>query len=377
MSDERLRTEQPSRRQKTRHPGVYWRPTKKGRSYEISYVDSAGKRQFKTVPGGEKDAVRARAQILERMHRGEMVAPSKMTVAELADLYIDTATSHLRDSTRTCYQEYINAHVKPKLGRLKVHELRAGHVADVVAGMRDSHSPYTIDNVLKPLSGMYRLAVRRGWAASNPVRQLDKDEKPKGRRSTMRILSTEEIAAVLRNSGHYRLLLETAIFTGLRVGELSRLKWEDIDWTNGVLTVTESKTEAGEGRQVVIPRFLLEKLAGANGTHGYVFTQEKSGRPINDVIGRRALEHALRGPKNDEGEYDQRVTTDRVRFHDLRHTFASILVGQGEDITYVSDQMGHANPAITLSIYARLYDPRRRREEAAAKLNDAFQEVAA
>lgn len=372
-----MRTALP-RRQSTRYPGVYWRQTKRGRSYEISYVDSLGNRQFKTVPGNEKDARQALHQIQERMLRGAQWAPSKKKVSELADLYIDTATSHMKQSTRTQYQESINAHVKPKLGHIKVCDLTVNHVAELVAGMRDTHAAYTIANTLKPLSGMYRLAVRRGWAAANPVTQLERDERPKGYQAPMRILTSEEIAAVLRNSekwmeGHYRLLLETAIFTGLRVGELCNLRWEDIDWEAGELKVTESKTRAGL-RDVAVPDFLLQRLAGSKETSALVFVQE-NGRPINDVIARRALAKSLEGPVDDEGNYPDKITSDRIRFHDLRHTYASLLISQGCDVVMVSKLMGHANPAITLRVYAKVFDLHKRRAEVSAKINEAFQGV--
>ena len=361
-----------SQRTSTKHEGVYYRLNAKGeRRYQISYVDSTGRRVFKTVEGGLEDARRARAQVLERMHRGERVAPSKLTVAELADEYMDTQTSHLRESTRITYQGSIDAHIKPKLGHLKVSEVREGHIAEFVAGMRGTHAAWTIHGTLTPLSRMFEFAVKRkGLLSINPVKGLTKQEKPQGFNRPIRVLSTEEIGAVLRHAPEqYRLLLETAIFTGLRVGELMRLRWVDIDWTSDQLTVTTSKTRAGE-RDVVLPDFLMQKLSNASldlDGGEYVFTKA-NGEPIRErAIARRALARALESAE----------ITDPVRFHDLRHTFASILIGQGEDVTYVADQMGHSTPAITLTVYAKLFDPKRRRAEARTRMQEAFAGVVA
>jgi integrase len=90
--------------------------------------------------------------------------------------------------------------------------------------------------------------------------------------------------------------------------------------------VQKGKTEAAT-REVVLPEFLVQSLATEMKTDGRVFpfSERNVGRALDAALERAGLEH--------------------VRFHDLRHTFASILVGQGEDVTYVADQLGHASPA--------------------------------
>jgi integrase len=346
-------------RHKTRYPQVYYRLDAKGnRRYQISYTDSNNKRVFKTVEGNERDALQQRNDILRRMHRGEKVVSSRMTVEDLANDYLKTQTGHLKDSTLLTYDNSLKWWVIPKIGKQRISQVDVNTIADLVAELREELTAGTIRTCITPMSRMFSYAVRRGWVNSNPVTALDRQERPQGASRRMRILSSDEIKLLLSVKSKYRLLLMTAIFTGLRKGELLALEWSDVDLSEGLVRVREGKTEAAS-RSVVMPDFLVKALAAEMKTEGKVFQFER--RNCN-----RALENAL-----------EKVKVEHLRFHDLRHTFASILLGQGMDITYVSEQLGHANPATTLRVYAKLYDPAKRKEEARKKMQESFSGVVA
>jgi len=366
MSDQGIRSTlpDPTKRLPTRFPGVYYRLNAKGeRRYQISYTDSAGARIWKTVDGQLKDAVRTRNQILERMHRGERVVQSKMTVKDLSEKYLRTQTSHLKRSTYGAYEYSLDHYVIPRIGTRRVAEIGVVDVADLLADLsREGLSAWTVRGCLTPLSRMFIWAVRNGWCGRNPVAELDRQERPKGDAKQMRILSSDEIQQVIAAATDtYKLLLMTAIFTGLRRGELLRLRWEDVDLLEGHLTVREAKTKAGE-REVVLPPFLVQSLAKASLSHGegLVF-QTGVGTPMHPRNVNRGLEATL-----------TRAGVPHVRFHDLRHTFASLLIAEGMDVTFVADQMGHANPATTLRIYARLFDPAQKKQQAREKIQNSF-----
>lgn len=355
-----------SKRVTTNYPGVYYRERAKGRVYEIAYTDSLGKRRFETVAGGLRDAQRALATVKERMHRGEKVAPSRLTVAELAEEFLRTQCTHLKPSTLEDYGYKVDHWIVPALGHLRVSACDKLAVQGFIADMKAKGlKAWTIRGCLTPLSGMFGYAVDRGWAAQNPVRQVDSKKMPRSDQAEMRILSSEEIGAVLRAATDtYRLLFLVAIFCGLRLGEILNLTWDDVDFDKAQLVVRESKTEAGR-RRVKVPRYVLEPLAAASlGQDGFVFKTKDGAQMKHRRVG-RALEETLK-----------RANVPHCRFHDLRHTFASILIGEGMDVTYVAKQMGHSSPQITLGIYADLFDPERREEEAMAALEARFAGVA-
>lgn len=221
--------------------------------------------------------------------------------------------------------------------------------------------------MLTPFDGALQVAVRRGLVGANPCRGLLSHERPKKARRKMRTLSSEEIPVLLEAvPKRYREPVRTAIFTGMRIGELVELRWSDVDFAAGVVRVRSGKTEAAAREIVLMPalgkRLREHKLASDHsGDDDYVFGTVVGTQTSVRNLQRRGLQRAL----EDSG-------VEHCRFHDLRHTFASILVGQGLDVTFVADQLGHSDPAITLRVYAKLFDPKRRRDEARARLEAAF-----
>jgi len=364
-----------SARHKTRYPGVYFRLDAKGnRRYQIRYRDSNGRDIFKTVEGNEKDALRQRNQILERMHKGERVVRSNMTVKELGEEYLRTQTTHLKASTINHYGYVLDHWVFPRLGDKKIADVDVNVIADFVAEMGQELAPMTVRNCLKPLSRMFRYATRKGLMTGNPVMQLDSQERPRGLARKVQILAPEEIKKLLmvtqsgyrhrdkrgylgqRLDGSYGLLFKMAIFTGLRKGELLALTWDDIDLLEGTVTVREGKTDAA-AREVNMPAFLVQDLAAEMKTEGLVFEHQR--RNVN-----RALSAAL-----------ERAGIGHIRFHDLRHTFASALIGSGFSIDYVADQMGHASTATTHKVYSHLFDAKKRKAEAKAKMQELYEQI--
>ncbi len=363
-------SQNPGTRERTKHPGVYRRYGK----YEISYTDSHDKRVFKTMPKGAslKDAQRERSRILEKMYGGETVVRSKLTVSEVLDKYLES-TFYLRPKTQIVYESAARAQLRPRLGRVKISNLTRGRVAHMISEMTEEGlSSWTVRGALTVLSGACVYAMEQGWLGVNPVAQLDRRHKPKNTSGQMRILQPEEISALLRSTTEpYRLLFKTLIFTGLRIGELMRLRWDDVDFDLACLTVRESKTEAGL-RTVELPEFLLKDLAGlaleqlaerSIKEESQVFRGPKGG-PIKLTVIYENYKKAL-----------EKAGLPSMRIHDLRHTFASLLIAQGEDIVYVASQMGHSNPGTTLKVYAKLFDGDARKVLAREKMQSQWSHI--
>ena len=353
---------------KTRHPGVYYREREDGtRQYIIWYVGTDGKARFENVPGGERDAVRARARIVDRIAHGHHVAPSKLRLSDWADQWLEERND-IRPKTYKTYSTVIKCYIVPKLGRHRVCDLNVNHVANFISELREEgKKAATINLALGPLSGMMRTAVRRGLAAQNPVGQLDRHERPKNDARRMEILDTDEIKLVLSSASKtFYVILATAIFTGMRMGELLRLTWEDIDWEGGVVRIPDAKTRAGVREVVMMPALQQILAKHSLAAECPLVFHTRTGKKIDPHSLRRdGLKPAL----------SKAGVTKRIRWHDLRHTYASILIDQGHPETFICEQMGHANPAITRRIYGHLFDRDKRREEARRKLEDAFGEV--
>lgn len=367
--------------------GIYYRDTVDGRRYEIVYTDSDGRQRWQVVDGGIKQARAARGDKLAKLDRGERVAPTKVTVAAFAETWLDSQVSLLRPRTHALYKANLTRHVLPRLGRRQLAAVTIDDIAALVAELtRAGLSPFTIKGILTPLGRMYAHAIRRGIVPANPVAGLDRSERPRGGRREQRILSRDEIALLLAKAPKaYRTLIAVAIFTGLRQGELLGLRWCDVDFDEGVVRVRGqlgrdgvwspfAKTDAGLRDVVLMPalgRLLRGRRASAFATgharpEDFVFASSVGSGLHYRNVARRGLDPAMRDAQLDG---DGRP---RLRWHDLRHTMASLLIAQGHNVVYVSRQLGHSSPSVTLDVYAHLFDSAEHAERTRDALEAAF-----
>ena len=171
-----------------------------------------------------------------------------------------------------------------------------------------------------------------------------------------------------------RALFATAICTGLRVGELLSLRWQDIDLAQGRLTVISSKTEAGTGREIDLwPEFRDElsaykERARHSKPHHFVFATATGRADSRSNVAtrlKRTVERANRGLAK-QGASPIPI---ELSPHSLRRTFASLLYMRGESPVYVMHQMGHSDPKLALRIYAKVMGEQRRRGPGARLLS--------
>lgn len=363
--------------------GVYVR----GGKYEISYTDVEGTFRFKTLgfvrqAGSrdgltKRDAIAAREKLRVAIRAGEAVAPSRAKLDDVAESFFEmfealVAAGEKSERTLELYRQRYRTHLKRPLGRLRVQNLRAEHVARVLGELRrQGLSPWTIKGVYTLLGTLLNHAITRGVINDSPLRRLSRTERPSGRNQTRaRVLTTDEIARLIEATpAAYRALIATAAYTGLRQSELLALRWRDLDVEQEVLFVRHQlsratrskparliplKTNAGERTVILLPvlnRLLRQHRAVAcergqarpdsfifsTLTGGPIYYRNASARGL-DVGADRA---ALNTPEQ-----------QKLSFHDLRHTFISHLIAGGLDVIVVQRQVGHARPSITLDLYS-------------------------
>jgi integrase len=377
--------------------GIYQDPAT-GR-YEITYTDSDGRQRWKTVTGGLREARRVRADVVSKLGRGERVAPSRQTFREVSEEWLATQTGGLRPRTKNVYGTSLRLHVYPMLGRVRVQDVDEDRIVRLLVELREKSglAPGTIRGVLTPLGRVLGYATRRGLIPQNPARRLERGERPKIERREMRILDSNEIERLLAKAlPNYRALLATAIFTGLRQGELLGLVWGDVALDLGIISVRKQLDRSGVRvvpktsaaiREVEVFPALVQVLKvhrrsmlarGLTKPTDPVFSTETGSPMYWRNVSARGLEKAAERAGLIATRAERKKIRDEggdgrpgLRFHDLRHTYASMLIGQGEDATYVAAQMGHASPKITLDVYARLFDRQRRAKEAKARMQAA------
>ncbi len=238
-------------------------------------------------------------------------------------------------------------------------------------------SQHTIRNAWITLRLVLGYAARHGYAPSNVADLLTTRERPKPGPRRIRYLNADEIERLLgASTERFRPAIASAIFLGVRPSELLAIRWAEVSFTDGLVAVTGqvkkgervdyAKTAAGD-REIV----LFDGLATLLKAHKLrsrwsrdsdpVFASEV-GTPMQPRnLAQRGLEAAAK-----------RAGLEGVTFHVMRHTFASILIAQGNDPTYVAGQMGHEDASETLRTYAHLFDRARHAAEHRAKLNAEF-----
>ncbi len=364
----------PPRRVKTKAPGVYRSISGK---YEIAFRDSDGRLRFKTVEGSFEVAKAERAELLGRMRKGEAVRPARQSFGEFAEVWL--AELNKRPRTIEAYRYALNKHLLPRFKRRKLTEVGVEDVARLVVEMEKAgYAGWTINGTLTTLSAVMRKAARAGLVSANPVSKLERGERPKLGGAEKRILSSEEIAAVLANADGFCVLVAVLVFAGLRIGEALGLTWEDIDFDGGFIRVSkqldrqrqrvELKSSSGRREVVLVPqlgKLLREhRLASRYKAPGDFLFPAPDGRGRDHGSTGRGIRRAVeRAGLADEG----------ISAHSFRHTFASILiVGLKLDPARVAAQLGHASPAITLGVYAHVFEQARHADELRDALDQGF-----
>jgi integrase len=354
-------------RHKTRHRGITYRLLADGsRTYSV-YV----KGRYVQVEGGEREALALQADLRGKVARGERVTPAKVTFADVAEEWFESKRK-LRPWTRKGYRDSLDRILLSRFGSMRISAIGADDVAKLIRDLEaQGLAGKTIENYLLPLSGTMRFAVRRGLIAANPCTLLTNDERPHhAPRKEKHVWSDEEIAALLSASEQiarqpesrydYTPLIRTAIYTGLRLGELLGLQWQDIDLQDGAMHVRRqwtrsneygpTKTTAGV-RRVPLPKELVQffaelKLGSEHPDDEDPVFASREGTPLGHRnVGRRGFEPAA-----------ALAEINDVTFHDTRHAFASRMIARGIEPVTLAKLMGHEDIRETLNTYSHLWD---------------------
>lgn len=357
------------------HRGIYYSERANGtRTYEVRYVDSEGKQRFEACGDRLKDALERQAQIRVSLGKGERVAPSRKTYGEVADEW--KRQRQVSPKTAENYDRSLRLYVLPRFGRRKIQEITTDSVAAFLSELPERLSDSTKTQVYIATRQVFSYAVnpRRGYIQVNPCSGLERGERPKPKKNSVRILESGEAERlILASTPWLRPIIQTAMLSGMRIGEIQALRWEDVNFAKNELTVKSSlgrDSELGptKNRKVrVIPllpalrKILAEQPSRFAG--GFVFQHEDQPLPYSKIVSSFG-----RARKRARLSEVPRVLT----LHDLRHTFASILLRDGRDIGWVSELLGHSDTKVTLETYAHVIYRENRAEEAAQRLSEAL-----
>ena len=238
-----------------------------------------------------------------------------------------TDSFHIKD-----LGEFFNGKLLYEINAKDIEYFKLERLKQKIGQTDKTVSPSTINRQLGTLRGMFNKAVAWGQLQINPMKSVQFLKEPAGR---LRFLETEEIVKLLSNcSSTLRPIVILAVFAGMRRGEILKLKWNNIDYKRGIITLLDTKN--GEKRELPMNKEVKDAFIQVrkHPESPYVFCNEQ-GQPRHDI--RKSFSTALR--KSDITDF---------RFHDLRHSFASQLVMAGVDLNTVRELLGHKDITMTL-----------------------------
>ena len=359
---------------RNRVPGVFKRGEKW--SYKISFTDPTG-RGKQLWRGGfdtQAEASAERSDALARRNSSINISPQRATVTEYLERWLAEYASRLSPKTISGYEGLIRKHVDPQIGDVKLSKLRPLHVQGVFSSMRSKGlNEKTVMNCHRVLAEAFKHAVRWELRPDNPSERVT---SPRPATYKPVVLTIDQIREILRTTPDNvkGALIAFAIYSGMRQGELMRLKWEHVDFARKLVSIPTAKTRAGE-------RALLLSTAGVEllRQHRYWQMQEKL------QVGPAYVESGLVFARPDgtaltasqvlrAWNHIRRELKTAGRFHDLRHTNASLLLASGVLMKVVQERLGHASYQVTADIYSHLIPGLELNEQAAARL-DALLDV--
>jgi len=334
---------------------------------------------FKT----KREANEWRIDTLKKVQNGLFYSGPKLTLEEFLEEWLRARKDSIKPKTLMQYRQIVESHINPTLGKIKINELQPAEIQafynyKVEAGI----GTRTVRLIHSVLHCALNHALRLGIIYRNPS---DAVYKPKAQKTEMQILDENQLRLFLVAARGKRLvaLYKVAITTGLRKGEILALKWSDLDWSTGQLNIqrqvqrvpgsglmfTEPKTEAGRRmillgsdtvfglkehykKQMKEREFMGDKWQDFN-----LIFPSSIGTPLSHSNLHKKFKLLL-----------EEAHLPNIRFHDLRHTAASLMLKQGISVKVVQERLGHSDAAMTLNVYSHVIPGMQ--EEAAKKMDE-------
>ncbi len=374
---------------------VYWEAR-----YSNGFDPGTGKQIQKSISGKTQREVAQKLKLAtSSIDQGTYIEPNKITVAEWLEIWQEEYLCNIKPSTRSSYKATIKNHISPRIGALRLESLTTHQIQSFYNSLLDpeihpySLSAKTIKNIHGVLHRSLQQAMFNGYLRSNPS---DPCVLPQVIKKKIKPLNDYQIAEFMKAvKGHrYEKMFLTALFTGVRQGELCGLQWECIDFLNGTILIDKqlqsirSSIRGANDKYVLIPTKnskerlitaapyvmdLLWQVKQDQDRNRRLFGEAfiENGLVFTDEIGRRITPQALyRAFKIVVDE----LGLPNTRFHDLRHSYAVASIRAGDDIKTVQENLGHATAAFTLDVYGHVTDQMKR--DSANRMQKFIQNVA-
>lgn len=326
--------------------------------------------------------------IQREVDSGTYVKPSKLTVSQWLDMWLEDYCTSVKTRTLDKYKSVVEKQIKPAIGKIKLSELNTMQVQRMCNNLKNQRtgetlSPKSKKDVHGVLHKALQIAERLNLISRNPA---DNIEKPKVTPKEIKPLDEQQVASFISaiSKHKYKDLFMLAIFTGMREAEICGLSWDAVNFKEGTITVKQQIQQRPGGKYLIVTTkssknriirpaaMVMKMLAGrrkeqlsdklrAGGAwsneYNLVFTEKE---------GRYCIPHVI---YNNFKRIAKQIGCPDARFHDLRHTFATISLSNGDDVKTLQENLGHYAASFTLQVYGHVTEDMKK---ASAERMDRF-----
>ena len=351
----------------------------------IDARDESGKRKRRwfSFRGTKREAQRRCAELIAETRGGAASSPERMTVGEYLNRWLDHQRHLVSRASHERYSQAVRTNLIPLIGNVPLAKLTPMRISEAYAAMMAKGlSPATVSLAHSVLSHALKLAVRWRLLPMNPCSDVS---PPRIERREMRVWNAQTMAAAidLSRDRQCHIPIVLACLCGMRLGEISALRWRHVDLDRSIIAVVESTERAsarikppksGKGRSVTLPALAVTELRawrlrqaeellrlGVRPNDDTRVVTRADGQPVRV----NSIYHAW-------ADFVAASGLPRIRFHDLRHSHATALLSRGVHPKIASERLGHSNVSITLDIYSHVVG--NMQDVAAAAIDAAFAE---
>jgi integrase len=351
-------------KRRTKKEGSIWRDKKKWRAAVM--VD--GKRITRNFDTKTECSAWIR-EMQAQVERGMTYRKSSITLGTFVQQWLSVHKTTLAPKTAMQYEQLVQDYILPQIGKIKLRELKLDSIeAHYTVLQEDGLSPRSVRFVHSILHKCLNDAIRRGYVGYNAAHGAT---LPRIEPNEMSILDEEEVLRFLitiQGSSHEALYI-LAIKTGMRRGELLALKWSDLNWKMGTVSIQRQVQRiTGQGMVFRPPKTRASRRTIQLGEQTLQTLRDQFERckTLQKIAGNIWKEHNLIFPSTvgtplggsnvlkDFKSQLEKAGIKEIRFHDLRHTAASLMLNNGVPVLVVSKILGHSKTSTTLDIYGHL-----------------------
>jgi integrase len=348
----------------------------------VAQVGSGDNRETKYFDT-QREANAWRHKTVEQRRQGLVFAGSKVPLSKFLNEWLVVAKTSVRPNTYDQYSQIVHQHIYPTLGEILLKDLRPDHVQSLYTKkLAAGVSPWTTRMIHAVIHRALNHALKLGLVVRNVS---DSVTRPKVPRKEMKTLDDYQVRQLIQaaESTQIATLFWVAVTTGLRQGEILGLKWSDLDWdTRRIHVQRQVQRRKGEGlvfcepksasgrRVIVLGQSTIDKLreykniqqhermlAGDKWQEHDLMFPSPIGKPLDPSNIVKAYKHSLKAAGLPE-----------IRFHDLRHSAATLMLQQGINPKIVQERLGHSDISLTLNTYSHVLP--HMQEEAAEKMDE-------